>query len=346
MASVLGRVPFVITSLCTAIAANAQERRAQRVRSSLLFGGISVSPPSWHQLERPRKTRTDTDGGEIATIRRQHAVDVPSFSYSGDCSIDEPQVELPESGVSSRARTYRRVAATHTRIVSPDRRSHRRTSAWRPCSPGESSPPQLKRVRARSPDWPTSGSSRTQENSARRLWCWRGRGGARQCPRRSADSSLEISEELRFIAEFFVRRLEEACRGRAAARVVAGRHHPQPLANENRGGVACRSGSLQGSDILRFEPDRRRNQSRHTFTIDRRTPERNQPPSTHLARPGPFAGTLGLPSCSSAGPANTRGPLHCEVRRPEWSKLVSHFDPVVPILRPLLRTHVRGLDRS
>ena len=45
------------------------ERRAQRVRSSPLFGGISVSPPSWQQLERPRKTRTDTDGGEIATIR-------------------------------------------------------------------------------------------------------------------------------------------------------------------------------------------------------------------------------------------------------------------------------------
>jgi len=44
-------------------------RRAQRVRSSLLFGGISVPPPSWQQLERPGKTRTDTDRGEVAAIR-------------------------------------------------------------------------------------------------------------------------------------------------------------------------------------------------------------------------------------------------------------------------------------
>jgi len=110
-----------------------------------LFGDISVSPPSWQQLERPRKRRTDTDGGKIAAIRRQHAVDVPAFSYSDDCSIDESQVELRESGVEFEG---------------------------------------------------------------------------------TVDSSLEISEELRFMAEFVVRRLEEVCRGRAAARVVAGRHHP------------------------------------------------------------------------------------------------------------------------
>jgi hypothetical protein len=75
------------------------ERRAQRVRSSLLFGGVSVSPPLWQQLECPRETRADTDCGEVATISRQYSVDVPSLSYGDDCSIDQSQVELPESGV-------------------------------------------------------------------------------------------------------------------------------------------------------------------------------------------------------------------------------------------------------
>lgn len=75
------------------------DRRAERVRSSLLFGGISVSPPSWKQFERPRKTRTDTNGGEIASIRCQHPVDVPSLSDSDDCAVDEPQVERYESRI-------------------------------------------------------------------------------------------------------------------------------------------------------------------------------------------------------------------------------------------------------
>jgi hypothetical protein len=64
-----------------------------------LFGGIPVPPPSWQQLERPRKTRTDTDCGEVAAIRRQHSVNVPSLGYSHDCPINQPQVEFPESGV-------------------------------------------------------------------------------------------------------------------------------------------------------------------------------------------------------------------------------------------------------
>ncbi|HEV8575296.1 MAG TPA: hypothetical protein VGR43_11385, partial [Dehalococcoidia bacterium] len=67
--------------------------------SSLLFGGVLVPPPSWQQFERSRKTGTDTDGRKIAAIRRQHPVDVPSLSHSHDCPIDQPQVELPESGV-------------------------------------------------------------------------------------------------------------------------------------------------------------------------------------------------------------------------------------------------------
>src|SRR5574337_1568407 len=79
---------------------NAQaERRAQRVRSSLLFGGIPVTRPSWQQLERPRQTRTDSDCGKVAAIRCQHSVDVPSLSDCNDCPIDQPQVELRESGV-------------------------------------------------------------------------------------------------------------------------------------------------------------------------------------------------------------------------------------------------------
>ncbi len=74
--------------------ANGQaERRAEGGRSSLLFGGILFSPPSWQQFERSRKTGTDTDGGKIAAIRRQRAVDVPSLSYSDDSAVDEPQVE-------------------------------------------------------------------------------------------------------------------------------------------------------------------------------------------------------------------------------------------------------------
>src|SRR5215470_9161933 len=102
-------------------------------------------------------------------------------------------------------------------------------------------------------------SSRTQENLACRLSYWRGRGGVHRCPRRSADSSLEISEQLGFIAQFGVCRLEEPCRRRAATRVIAGRHYPQPLANQGRGGVASRASSLQGSHVLFFEPNRCRN---------------------------------------------------------------------------------------
>ena len=64
-----------------------------------MFGGVSVSPPSWQQLERPGKTRTDTDSGEVAAIRGQHPVDVPPLGYSHDGPIDQSRVELPESGV-------------------------------------------------------------------------------------------------------------------------------------------------------------------------------------------------------------------------------------------------------
>jgi hypothetical protein len=46
--------------------------------------------------------------------------------------------------------------------------------------------------------------------------------------------------------------------------------------------VARRSGSLQSSDILLFESNRRRNQTRHTLTIRELMPKRN-----------PFAGTPG-----------------------------------------------------
>ncbi len=63
------------------------ERRAPRVRPRLLFRGISVPPPSWQQFERLGKTRTDTDSGEVAAIRGQHSVDVPSLSYSHDWKI-------------------------------------------------------------------------------------------------------------------------------------------------------------------------------------------------------------------------------------------------------------------
>ena len=49
--------------------------------------------------EGPREARTDTDDAEIAAIRCQHAVDVPSLSYSDDCAVNEPQVERRESGV-------------------------------------------------------------------------------------------------------------------------------------------------------------------------------------------------------------------------------------------------------
>jgi len=64
-----------------------------------LFGGVLVPPPLWQQFERSRKTGTDTDGRKIATIRRQHPVDVPSLSDSGGDAVDEPQVERRESRI-------------------------------------------------------------------------------------------------------------------------------------------------------------------------------------------------------------------------------------------------------
>jgi hypothetical protein len=100
-----------------------------------------------------------------------------------------------------------------------------------------------------------------------RLSCWRGRGGVRQCLLRLADSSLEISKELRFSAEFGIRRLKEARRRWAVAGVVTRCHHPQAPADEGRGGVACGASPPQSSDVLFFEPNRRRNQACHTFTI-------------------------------------------------------------------------------
>jgi len=48
--------------------------------------------------------------------------------------------------------------------------------------------------------------------------------------------------------------------------------------------VARRSGSLQSSNIILFEPNRRRNQARHTLTIHEPTPEHNQAAATPLAR--------------------------------------------------------------
>ena len=52
-----------------------------------------------NRLERLRRrgpTRTEAKSRRSA---RQHSVDMPSFSYSRDCSIDQPQVELRESGI-------------------------------------------------------------------------------------------------------------------------------------------------------------------------------------------------------------------------------------------------------
>jgi hypothetical protein len=79
---------------------NAQaKRRAQRVRSSLLFGGTPVPPRSWQKLELPRKTRADSDRREVATVCRQYSVDAPSLGDSGDYPVDQPEVELGESSV-------------------------------------------------------------------------------------------------------------------------------------------------------------------------------------------------------------------------------------------------------
>jgi hypothetical protein len=64
-----------------------------------LFGGIAGLPPLWQQFERPCETRANTDCGEITAIRRQHSVNVPSLSYCNDGPIDQPEVELRESGV-------------------------------------------------------------------------------------------------------------------------------------------------------------------------------------------------------------------------------------------------------
>ena len=64
------------------------ERRAPRARSGLLPGGISVPPPSWQQLKRPSKARTDTDSGEVTAIRGEHSVDVPPLRHSHDRPID------------------------------------------------------------------------------------------------------------------------------------------------------------------------------------------------------------------------------------------------------------------
>ena len=97
-ASLKGRGSRASASIASAPNAQA-ERRAERVRSRLLFGGILVSPPSWQQFERSRETGTDTDGGEIATVRRQHPVDMPSLSYSDDGTVDESQVERCESRI-------------------------------------------------------------------------------------------------------------------------------------------------------------------------------------------------------------------------------------------------------
>ena len=105
--------------------------------------------------------------------------------------------------------------------------------------------------------------------------CRRGLAEVPRYRRRSAESTLEIPEELGFVSQLVVRRLEETRRGRAPSRVVSGRHHPQAFANELGGRVACRPGSFQRPYVLLFETNRRRNQACHTFTIHEPTRKGN-----------------------------------------------------------------------
>jgi len=46
-----------------------------------------------------RDARTAPDCAEVSAIRRQHSVDVPSLGYSGNCPIDQSEVELLEPRV-------------------------------------------------------------------------------------------------------------------------------------------------------------------------------------------------------------------------------------------------------
>ncbi len=78
-------------------------RRAAEVSGPVAVMALSsrgsVSLPSREQLERPREAWAHTDGGEVAAIRGQYPVDVPSFRDRSDCSVYEPQLERRESGV-------------------------------------------------------------------------------------------------------------------------------------------------------------------------------------------------------------------------------------------------------
>src|SRR2546428_13231810 len=117
------------------------------------------------------------------------------------------------------------------------------------------------------------------------LLCRRALAEAHRYRQRSAESTLEIPEELRFVSQLVVGRLEETRRGRAPPRVVSRRHHAQTLANELGGRVTCRPGSFQRPYVLLFETNRRRNQARHTFTIQRPTREGNLESIRHVAWP-------------------------------------------------------------
>ena len=55
--------------------------------------------PSWQQFKCPCETRTDADCAEIATISRQHSVDLPPFGDGDHRPIDQAYVEVLESGV-------------------------------------------------------------------------------------------------------------------------------------------------------------------------------------------------------------------------------------------------------
>ena len=170
-------------------------------------------------------------------------------------------------------------AVARTRTGSPGRKPQRRAFAWLVGSREESSPPRREPAPARRQHSRRSEHSRSQERLVCHGLCRRARAGAHRYRRRSAESTLEIPEELGFVSQLVVSRLEETRRWRAPSSVVSRRHHAQPPANELRGRDTCRAGSLQSPYVLLFETDRRRDQACHTFTIQRPTREGNRDPT-------------------------------------------------------------------
>src|SRR6185295_509447 len=91
------------------------------------------------------------------------------------------------------------------------------------------------------------------------------REAGRRCRRPAPHSPLEVLEQLRLLAQFPIRRYEEARRGWAAILIVGRRDNAQTPADQIGCGKAIFTGLGESFGVLRLQLDGRGELARHAF---------------------------------------------------------------------------------